>query len=115
MRVYNRKEFLALAAGTIYAVGVQWSFEGFCIKGETVGNDWWYLDPAWVDGRDDMECLDRLDEMLETGASYPMQDSEARNGIYDPEEIFLVLERLDVMVLREKLDLALSISKESST
>lgn len=112
MRIYRRKEFLALPAGTAYCKGKEFVFEGLTFKGEGYGmaNDWFVFDPAWVDGQDSGECLHRLDEMLQAGASYPMQDSICRDGLYDDDAIFLVFERADLMKLREHIDAAIAVA-----
>lgn len=109
MRVFNRKDFLALPAATIYAKGVPWAFGNLCIKGDTIGDDdWAYLDPAWVSADDSGEATSRLDEMLAAGASYPMEEDYGRDGSFDGEEVFLVFERPDLEKLRTMIDAALS-------
>jgi hypothetical protein len=111
VRVVDRKTFLALPPGTAYCKGEPWCFEGLAFKGETCGtNDWWRLDPAWVEGEDSGQCFDRLEEMRARGASYPMQASEARDGLFDAGAIFLVMERDDLLTLRGWIDAALSVS-----
>lgn len=111
MKIVDRKTFLALPEGTIYAKGVPWSFEGLSIKDENAGsNDWWYLEPCWVEANDSSEVFDRLTEMQERGASYPMQTSITRDGLYDEDAIFLVFERDDLLKLREMVDKAIAVA-----
>lgn len=111
MRVVDRATFLALPPGTIYCKGVRWAFEGLNVKQETAGsNDWYALDPAWVDGHDSGECIDRLEEMLAKGASYPMQDSACRDGLFDADAVFLIFERADLLTLRAWIDAALTVA-----
>lgn len=97
----RRDAFLKLPEGTIYAKGKPWCFGGLCIKFETTGtNDWWSLDPCWVESRDSEEADDRMDAMLENGASYPMQESIDRDGLQDQGDLFLVFERDDLLKLQ---------------
>lgn len=113
MRVVDRDTFLTLPAGTIYCKGTRWIFGGLNMKHENCGkNDWYAADPAWVDGADSSECLDRLEEMLAKGASYPMQDSICRDGLFNDEAVFLIYERADLLILRGWIDTALD---QSST
>ena len=107
MRIYRRKEFLALPPGTIYAKGKPWYFDGINVKADSLGNDWVCLSPMWIEARDDDEQSARLDEMLEAGASYPMASSYGRDGCFDDEEIFLVLEAADLVGLRAIVNAAI--------
>jgi hypothetical protein len=107
MRVVNRAEFLALPAGTIYAKGKPWHFEGVTIKGDSLADDWIYLDLAWPESSGDMDSFDKLAAMLSEGASFPMQESYGRDGCFDAEEIFLVWERADLLALVAHINAAL--------
>ena len=111
MRIYRRSEFLSLPVGTIYAKGTPWAFHGFSVKGETWGNDWLELSPMWIEAHDDEEQHERLEAMLEQGASYPMQESYGRDGCFDDEEIFLVPEKEDLEKLRAMVEAALATAK----
>lgn len=106
MRIYRRAEFLKLPEGTIYAKGKPWHFGRFRVKFDTSesGNDWWSLDPCWVAAIRGDDAFDRLDEMLEKGASYPMQDAIDRDGLYDEDALFLVFEPADLLTLRGMID-----------
>lgn len=113
MRVMNKADFLKLPPGVAYCCGKKWYFYSLNFKGDSIPDtvgDWYELDPAWVDGHDSGECFDRLTDMLEKGASYPMQDSECRNGLYEDDDIFLVFEKADLLKLKEWIDAAISVS-----
>lgn len=111
MRLVDRKTFLALPEGTIYAKGKPWAFEGLNIKDENAGsNDWWYLEPCWIESAGSHEHFDFLEEMQTKGASYPMQESISRDGLYDDDAIFLVFERADLLRLRGMIDKAIDVS-----
>lgn len=104
MRIRRRAEFLALPTGTIYAKGKPWCFDGLSVKSDTWGNDWLTLSPMWVDDSD-------LEAMLESGASSPMQEIYERDGCFDEDEIFLVMERADLERLRAMVDAALAVTE----
>ena len=107
MKIVNRETFLKLPEGTIFAKGKPWYFSGLSIKADSLPNDFIYLDPHWVDAHDSGEAANRLDEMLATGCSYPMQDDFGRDGCFDDEDIFMIFERDDLLKLRDFIDSAL--------
>jgi len=109
MRIYRRAEFLKLPAGTIYAKGKRWYFDGFNVKADTLGNDWVQLSPMWIEADDDAEQWSRLDEMLERGTSQPMAEGYGRDGSFDEDALFLVPERADLERLRDMVDAALAV------
>lgn len=116
MRVFNRRDFMKLPAGTAFCKGKRWCFDSITFKGETLFGrdgeaiDWLETNPAWVDGKDSGECFDRLEEMLAAGVSYPMQDSDCRDGRFNDDDIFLVFDRVDLLTLRNLVDVAISVS-----
>lgn len=109
VKVYRRKEFLALPEGMIYAKGKPWYFDGLQIKFDTShnGNDWWSLDPSWIASEKGDDAFVRLDEMLEKGSSYPMQDAISRDGLNDESDLFLVFEVEDLRKLGGMIDAAI--------
>jgi hypothetical protein len=115
MKVVDRKTFLALPAGTIYAKGEPWAFGGLCIKAETTGNDWYYTDPAWVEaGNGDIgDAVDALEAGLRDGVSVPGEQNIGRDGCYDDGAVFLVWEAADLEWLREQVDAALRLTEQA--
>lgn len=109
MRVVDRKTFLTLPAGTIYCKGVQWAFEGLCIKGDSLTNDWIYLDPAWPSAIDSGAAFDLLDKSLADGSSFTGQDAYGRDGCFDDTEIMLIFERADLIAMRARIEAALAL------
>jgi len=107
MRIVDRKTFLTLPAGTIYCKGVQWAFDGICIKDDSMENDWIYLDPAWPSAHDSGEAIDLLEKSLETGSSFACEDAFGRDGCFDEENVFLISEKDDLKALRSHIDRAL--------
>lgn len=113
MRLVDRTTFLTLPDGTIYAKGTPWAFDGLTIKHETANDDWWHLNPCWPQSEDYGDSFGRLDDMLKTGASYPMEDAVVRDGLFgheNPPAIFLVFERDDLLKLREMVDAAIAVA-----
>lgn len=113
MRVYRRAEFMKLPEGTIYARGKKWHFDTFSIKGSTFGNDWAVWSPMWVKSDDSGEAMHRLEEMLETGVSYPMETDYGRDGRFDDEDLFLVLEVGDLIDLEAAVSRAISAASDN--
>jgi hypothetical protein len=112
MRVVDRKTFLALPEGTIYAKGKEWFFGGLSVKYDTTDyGDWWSLDPCWIDSKtgDLGEVVDLLEAMLKDGKSEPMETAISRDGLFQEGALFLVFERGDLMKLREFLDKAVAL------
>jgi hypothetical protein len=103
MRVVDRKAFLVMPAGTVYAKGIKWSFEGLRIKHECQENDWHYVEPADIAAFDSNERFGLLEDMLSNGTSVPMEELAMRDGCFNEEEIFLVFEPEDVRRLIEML------------
>ncbi len=118
MRIYNRTEFMKLPEGTLYAKGQPWYFGDICVKGETVvwdgvNGDWYVHSFNWVDSDDTGVAIDRLNEMKDNGASYPMQDSICRDGMFDNDDLFLVYEQDDLERLKGFVDRAIGMCKNT--
>lgn len=103
MKIYRRKEFLTLPEGVLFCKGKPWYWETPCIKGDTLTNttvgDFSERQLCWVDANDSGEAFNRLDLMLETGASFPMEEAYGRDGCFDEEDLFLVFEKADIAEL----------------
>jgi hypothetical protein len=115
MKVYKRYEFLNLPAGTIFAKGKEWYFDQLQVKGDTLPadedgymGDFYSMEFAWVECRESMEGINRLYDMLEKGSSYPMNDSESRDGMFDPDDLFLVFEKDDLLILKTYIEEAIA-------
>lgn len=116
MKIVDRKTFLDLPEGTIFASGKRWVFGGLCVKGESLifdtGNDYTFNDPHWVDADDSGEAIDRLEEMLQNGVSYPMEDAYGRDGCFESEEIYMIFETDDLVKLRSYIDTAIAVQPD---
>lgn len=107
MRVVDRKTFLTLPADTVYCKGVQWAFDGLCVKADSLENDWIYLNPAWASAHDSGEAMDLLERSLETGSSFECEDAFGRDGCFDDKDVFLIFEKKDLLQLRGYIDRAI--------
>lgn len=108
MRVVNRMTFLTLPAGTIYCKGVEWAFDSLSVKGDSLANDWIYLDPSWPSAFDAGEACGLLWRSLESGSSFACEDAYGRDGCFDEDAVFLIYEKEDLLTLRKYIDAALS-------
>lgn len=99
MKVYHRNDFLLLPAGTLFCKGVEWSFYDLCIKGETWENDFLYSNLTLMSSISSNDYFDKLDDSLNNGTSYFINQDFSRDGSFDDSELFLVYERKDLEYL----------------
>lgn len=111
MKIYRRADFLKLPAGTMYLKGTIWRFDTIEIKADTLPpNDWVCLNPFWPEADDSAGAFTKAEAMLEKGVSEPMGESYGRDGRYDADEIFLVLEPADLERLKQYCDEAIKVA-----
>lgn len=109
MKILNRKQFLALPEGVLYISGTPWAFGNLHIKGRTSElfgkpyNDWYEIDLTYIEHEESGQYFDKLQEMRDTGKSYPLEISQTRNGLFDEDELFLVYEKADLLLLMNEL------------
>jgi hypothetical protein len=104
MKIINRKQFLALPEGVLYAKFNPCIFGDIAIKEESLSNDWYYQDLLELDVNDSGEWADTLFEGMEKGTSITMDfDCVSRDGLFDEEQLFAVFEKEDVISLIERL------------
>lgn len=94
MRIVDRKTFLEQLPGTVFQKYIPCSVEEICIKGETLWHegtkslgDFWYQ-PIGV---------------CPTNAPPSMEDSEYRDGCFDPDQLFALYDDDDVHTLIAQL------------
>ena len=116
MRIVKRKEFLKLPASTVYAQGRRWVLGGLNVKLDlwSMDNDWYYRDFDSIRADDSNELTDRLEEMLlDSSASYPVEDAACRDGLYleedDDDDLFLIYEVPDIRDIVTSLTLAVDL------
>lgn len=111
MRIVDRKTFLAMPSGTVFAKFAPCWFGDLHIKGDSLdSND--FIAEAITDAFDNNgseQFADRCYEMKDKGASYPMTfDATMRDGLFDDDQLFAVWDRSDVTALIERLSRALA-------
>jgi len=103
MKIYNKKDFLNLKSGAIFAFlnDETIDFDSLCIKGESLheSNDFIYCDLLEIESRSSEERWDRLEEMRDKGASYPINMDFGRDGFFDKKAFYMVFERADIIKL----------------
>lgn len=110
MRIVDRKTFLSLPAGTVYA---KWGSAGqlaacdqdltygeVAVKGDTVGGDW-VEEPLlpWPEGCEDSEdWVDAMVAAIGGTPTAPLQigDFGGRDGLFDDGQLFAVYDRVEV-------------------
>jgi hypothetical protein len=113
MHIIKQSEFVKLPAGVFYMHYEPCNFGDLRIKGDTRSqNDWHFTPTDTIDSFDTGQWLERLDDMVRNGASYPL-DFEAnltRHGMYDPDDsLIAVLDRTDVVGLIALLNKSLEV------
>jgi hypothetical protein len=107
MKIVNRKTFLTLPAGTVYLQAFEpWVWEDIKVKGDTLhtegAGDWVELDLTYFENDGSTQYFDRLDEMKDSGASYPLDlETTGRDGMFEMRSLFMIYERTDVEKLRD--------------
>lgn len=100
MKIYRRKEFLALPNGILFCEGEMCVFGPPEVKTHTYDNDFVSACLNDIDFHDVGDLYDKYTEMLNTGKSYPLDlDSTTRNGLFEEDALFLVYEAEDIKAL----------------
>lgn len=115
MKIVNKKTFLQLPEGTFFCSGIRFSFDSLCVKKETIGNDFFYINLCVFDFSGSDQLTDRWYDSLDNGISYPINTMMQRDGNYDSDDysIFLVFEEFDLSVMRSFLDSAIALFHEN--
>lgn len=106
MRILNRKQFLAMPAGTLFAKYEPCVFDALEIKGDTLpSNDYCYQQIVGAIKCDSSnEWLDQLEDARNEGKSLEMDfECEGRDGCFDEHQLFAVFEGKDVAALIQRL------------
>lgn len=111
MRILDLENFRNLPAGTIYSRGKRdTDFDGIFIKGDILEHDFVMLSFCSPESFDSGDFMHRLSAMQDEGASYPMNTNFGRDGLFEDEAMFLILEKDDLMKLREFVDAAIDVA-----
>ena len=105
MRIVDRETFLAMPEGTVFAKYQPSVFEHLSIKGETIGNDFYYqqiVDAVEAPNSDRWAAL--LDESQVSGRELEMDfETQGRDGCFDDDQLFAVFSKQDVAQLIDRL------------
>lgn len=106
MRLVDRKTFLAMPGGTVYAkVPKKWIVDDLSVKYKSTDyNDWYYTSFSWVAAKDSGEAVDRLELMdANPKTSFPVEDAISRDGLFEETDKFLIYEAADIDLIISKL------------
>jgi hypothetical protein len=105
MRIVNREAFLALPAETLFSKYEPCVFEDFCIKGDTLGNDFLYQSITDAINCESSEAFnDALERAEVKKESLSLDfDCQGRDGCFDADQLFAVWEKADVEALIGRL------------
>ncbi len=117
MKILNRKDFLKLPAGVLFAGGTPWLFGSLSVKGDTISADgkdidFWSKDAVFIQFDDSDEFPDIFEGMLERRISCPMNSDYERDGTFDDSDVFLVYEKPDLERLRDFIGQAIKLDDE---
>lgn len=111
MKIYNRQEFMKLPPGTLFRKGKPCYFGNLQIKADSLETDFVCMDIGEWEAQDSGDWSDKFDEMQD-GKSIPMTDNfYGRDGEFDYEEVFLVLEKDDLRMLKFMVENAIELQK----
>lgn len=99
MRVYNRKDFIAMPEGTVFCKGTKWNFGNLCIKGYSFQNDFLYVNFCDIDSEDSEQRIEFLEDSLKNGTTYEMSNQAERDGCFNEDDLFLVFRNHDLEFL----------------
>jgi len=108
MRIVNRKTFIALPSGTVYAKcsGID-GLGAIAIKRHSFDNDWDCMEIGTFDDWDEtLELFDKVERMKAKGESFPLRlDSIERDGLFESEDdcSFMIYDNTDVKKIIKKL------------
>lgn len=109
MRVYKRDDFLKLPAGIIFSQGNKWCFQDISVKGETLTNDFMYMDFCTLEAQNSDMLFTQLEDSLENGTSYTINESYTRDGYFDDQDVFLVFEKDDISKMEGLLNESMTV------
>lgn len=100
MKILNKEEFLKCGR-VLFCKGVPWTFGSLCLKGDTIGNDYYYTDLCVIDAFNGEEMADTFEDMFKNGISARMNKKEMRDGDYSKDPIYLVYDSNDLLWLMQ--------------
>jgi len=110
MKIINREQFLKMPPGTVYSKYTPCIFGPLAIKGETVSEADWNVQPISdaIEFNNDTEFYEILTDAQANGRSIRLDlECETRDGLFDHTDLFAVWEAGDVSLLIERMQKAL--------
>ena len=110
MRIVNLATFLSLPAGTVFNKYQPIVFEELLVKDQSIPetSDFFYSELSCpTGGLDTEETLVAIDAVEKGGSFQPDFDSLARDGCFDPDQLFAIWEPDDIRRLIAKLQASL--------
>jgi hypothetical protein len=109
MRIVDRKAFLSLPPNTLYCkYSSLGSYGDVCIKTGVSGrNDWYYSElTGWVVGvENSQEYFNTMQLAEKEGKEFRFDlNIEARDGLYEEDEMFAVFDKEDISRMINKLN-----------
>lgn len=107
MRIVDRTTFLAMPPGTVFAKFEPHVFGSWAIKERTIGNDFVVQDLEPWFGLGSEDHFSALDQLVAGEPSPPLDfDCAGRDGLFDKDQLFALLDRDDVAALIARLQQA---------
>jgi len=105
MKIVDRATFLAMPEGTVFAKYKPCVFEEWQIKGETGPFDFTCMDLVSFEVHDSADFASKLEESQRLGTTIPLSDDYfGRDGCFDEDQLFAVLDTEDVKLLIRLLE-----------
>lgn len=97
MRIVNRKEFLTLPVGTVYAEYQPCFISSIKVKDETWEYDFLcvcfdYIEP----NANEDDGVDAMYAMQEDGSSRDIEKAIGRDGMFEEKQLFMIYEKEDI-------------------
>jgi hypothetical protein len=104
MRIVDRKAFLKMPAGTVFAKFDPHIIRETMIKGDTVADvDFYCSDLTSLEVPNGCQWIEQIDLAI-AGESVPLDfDVECRDGCFDMHQLFAVWEQSDIDALMKRL------------
>lgn len=96
MKIVERTQFLNMPAGTMFFKYSEACFDALRIKGETIGNDFCYQPLDCVEADTTGDFFRKLDFAVAGNSINLDFDCQSRDGLFDADQLFAVLEKSDV-------------------
>lgn len=115
MRIVNLEEFRSLPEMTVFRKYEPCVCGDLQFKGETLEHDFIAMSVEMPQNNGSDQLFDRLDEMKETGCSYPVEvDGWGRDGLFEKDQLFMVYDKADLEAIRKLLDQAIEVASIAS-